>query len=97
LPQLAAAGIGSLKIEGRMKGAEYVASVVRAYRLVLDAAPAARQGAVTVAKEQLKSSFGRLPTRGFLPGTAPADMVNPHLHGATGRMLGRLEVCVPGG
>ena len=96
LPQLAAAGIGSLKIEGRMKGAEYVASVVRAYRLVLDAAPAARQGAVTAAKEQLKSSFGRLPTRGFLPGTAPADMVNPHLHGATGRMLGRLEVCVPG-
>jgi len=54
-----------------MKGAEYVANVVRAYRLVLDAGPAARQGAVTAAKEQLKGSFGRLPTRGFLPEQHP--------------------------
>jgi U32 family peptidase len=96
LPELAAAGIGSLKIEGRMKSAEYVASVVRAYRQVLDAAPAARPAAVAKAKELLKGSFGRLPTRGFLPGPTPTDMVNPGLHGATGRMLGRLELCVPG-
>jgi len=96
LPELAAAGISSLKIEGRMKSAEYVASVVRAYRQVLDAAPTARKAAVAAAKEQLKGSFGRLPTRGFLTGSTPADMVQPHLHGATGRMLGRLEVCTPG-
>ncbi|MHB8709533.1 MAG: DUF3656 domain-containing U32 family peptidase [Desulfuromonadales bacterium] len=96
LPELAAAGISSLKIEGRMKSAEYVASVVRAYRQVLDAAPTARKAAVAAAKEQLKGSFGRLPTRGFLTGSTPADMVQPHLHGATGRMLGRLEVCAPG-
>lgn len=96
LPELTAAGISSLKIEGRMKSAEYVASVVRAYRQVLDAAPAARKTAVAAAKEQLKGSFGRLPTRGFLVGPAPADMVQPHLHGATGRMLGRIEVCASG-
>ncbi|TLM65311.1 MAG: U32 family peptidase [Deltaproteobacteria bacterium] len=96
LPELAAAGISSLKIEGRMKSAEYVASVVRAYRRVLDAPAAARQGAVAAAREQLKGSFGRSPTRGFLAGPAPGDMVQPHLHGATGRMLGRLEVCAPG-
>jgi putative protease len=96
LPELAAAGISSLKIEGRMKSAEYVASVVRAYRQVLDASAANRKAAVAAAKEQLKGSFGRLPTRGFLAGPAPADMVQPHLHGATGRMLGRLEVCAPG-
>ena len=96
LPELAAAGIGSLKIEGRMKSAEYVASVVRAYRRVLDAAPAARPAAVTAAKELLKGSFGRLPTRGFLPGPVPVDMVNPGLHGATGRMLGRVELYTPG-
>jgi putative protease len=96
LPELAAAGISSLKIEGRMKSAEYVASVVRAYRQVLDAAPTARQGAVGAARELLKGSFGRLPTRGFLTGPAPADMVQPHLHGATGRMLGRLESCAAG-
>lgn len=96
LPELAAAGISSLKIEGRMKSADYVASVVRAYRQVLDAPPAGRKGAVAAAKELLKGSFGRSPTRGFLAGPAPADMVQPHLHGATGRMLGRLEICTPG-
>jgi U32 family peptidase len=37
LPDLAAAGINALKIEGRMKSADYVGVVVSAYRLVLDA------------------------------------------------------------
>jgi putative protease len=37
IPSLAAAGINALKIEGRMKSAEYVGAVVSAYRLVLDA------------------------------------------------------------
>ena len=36
LPQLCAAGIDSLKIEGRMKNALYVATVARAYRRALD-------------------------------------------------------------
>ena len=35
LPELANAGIMSLKIEGRMKSAEYVANVVAAYRMAL--------------------------------------------------------------
>ncbi|MDR1024214.1 MAG: U32 family peptidase [Treponema sp.] len=37
IPGLAAAGINAFKIEGRMKSAEYVGTVVSAYRLVLDA------------------------------------------------------------
>ena len=37
LPQLAAAGVSSLKIEGRMKTEYYVATVVSAYRRGLDA------------------------------------------------------------
>ena len=37
LPELVSAGIGSLKIEGRMKTEYYVATVVRAYRRALDA------------------------------------------------------------
>jgi len=36
LPQLVAAGVSSLKIEGRMKGIHYVASVIRIYREALD-------------------------------------------------------------
>ena len=41
LDDLAAAGIDSFKIEGRNKKAFYVASVVRAYRQVMDGVPAA--------------------------------------------------------
>ncbi|MCM2264321.1 MAG: U32 family peptidase C-terminal domain-containing protein [Desulfuromonadales bacterium] len=37
LPQLVAAGIDSLKIEGRMKSRYYVAAVTRVYRAALDA------------------------------------------------------------
>lgn len=36
LPELVASGVDSLKIEGRMKGSYYVASVVRVYRAALD-------------------------------------------------------------
>ncbi len=37
LPDLTAAGVASLKIEGRLKSAEYVASITRVYRKALDA------------------------------------------------------------
>lgn len=37
LPELIEAGLGSLKIEGRVKSAYYVATVVRAYRAAIDA------------------------------------------------------------
>lgn len=37
LPELVAAGVASLKIEGRARNPEYVANVTRAYRLALDA------------------------------------------------------------
>lgn len=37
LPELIDAGLGSLKIEGRVKSAYYVATVVRAYRAAIDA------------------------------------------------------------
>ncbi|MDR0425373.1 MAG: U32 family peptidase [Clostridiales Family XIII bacterium] len=36
IPEMAAAGISSIKIEGRMKSAYYVAAVTRAYRAALD-------------------------------------------------------------
>ncbi len=36
IPELIKSGITSLKIEGRMKTAYYVATVVRAYRMAID-------------------------------------------------------------
>jgi len=37
LPELITAGVGALKIEGRMKGVHYLAGVLRVYRTALDA------------------------------------------------------------
>ena len=96
LPELTAAGVMSFKIEGRMKSAEYVANVIQAYRTVLDATERDRTTAIDTAKELLKESFGRQPTRGFLPGNPPTDMVNPGVHGATGRLIGSVERCEAG-
>lgn len=91
LPELAGAGIGSFKIEGRMKSAEYVANVVAAYRQVLDAPQQQRAAVLKQAKELLKASFGRLPTKGFLTGPNPTDIAIPTLKGATGRFLGEVQ------
>jgi U32 family peptidase len=91
LPELIAAGVASFKIEGRMKSAEYVASVVAAYRLALDAPERKLQEAVAEAKELLKLSFGRVPTKGFLASQTPTDIATPSLKGATGRFLGEIR------
>ncbi len=91
LPELSRAGVKSIKIEGRMKSAEYVASVVEAYRMVLDAPERSRKEALTTAKEILKYSFGRTPTKGFLSSQQPDDIVNPWQKGGTGRFVGQIK------
>ncbi|MBD1400828.1 DUF3656 domain-containing U32 family peptidase [Pelovirga terrestris] len=91
LPQLSRAGICSFKIEGRMKSAEYVHKVVGAYRRVMDAAETERKEVLAQAKQQLKESFGRQPTRGFLSGSQPDDMAIPSQKGATGRFIGKVR------
>jgi putative protease len=91
LPELVSAGVKSLKIEGRMKSAEYVARVVEAYRLVLDAPEHSRNDALAAAKEILKFSFGRTPTKGFLASQQPDDIANPWQKGGTGRYIGQIK------
>jgi putative protease len=91
IPAMAAAGVASLKIEGRMKSAEYVASVVEAYRKVLDAPESGYKDALTEGKELLKSSFGRTPTKGFLASQSPDDITNPWQKGGTGRYAGHIR------
>ncbi len=91
LSELSRAGVKSLKIEGRMKSAEYVASVVEAYRMVLDAPENSRKEAVVAAKEILKYSFGRTPTKGFLASSQPDDIANPWQKGGTGRFVGLIK------
>ncbi|MFH2123795.1 MAG: peptidase U32 family protein [Pseudomonadota bacterium] len=90
LPQLIKAGVMSFKIEGRMKSAEYVARVVAAYRLMLDARPDQRKSALQEASEHLELSFGRQATRGFLTGFVPTGIADSAQHGGLGRHLGEV-------
>lgn len=91
VPQLAAAGVKSFKIEGRMKNAEYVTKVVKAYRLVMDAQPAEMARAAGEARELLAQAFGRQTTTGFLRGRVPADIVITDSQGGIGNILGTVE------
>jgi collagenase-like PrtC family protease len=88
LPQLLKAGVMSFKIEGRMKSAEYVARVVAAYRLMLDAPENQRKNALQQAAEHLELSFGRQATKGFLTGFVPTGIADSAQHGTLGRHLG---------
>ncbi|MBA3006888.1 MAG: U32 family peptidase [Proteobacteria bacterium] len=88
LPQLLKAGVMSFKIEGRMKSAEYVARVVAAYRLMLDAQENQRKSALQEATEHLELSFGRQATKGFLTGFVPTGIADSAQHGGLGRPLG---------
>lgn len=91
LPDLIKAGVKSLKIEGRMKSAEYVATVVEAYRTVLDAPEKSHKEALASAKGLLKYSFGRTPTKGFMASQQPDDIANPWQKGGTGRFIGQIK------
>ena len=91
IPQLAAAGVKSLKIEGRMKSAEYVATVVSAYRMVIDALHGNTRDAVLAAKGILENAMGRKITEGFLAGKGGVDIVLPERKGGIGRILGKVE------
>ncbi|MBX3750510.1 MAG: U32 family peptidase [Opitutaceae bacterium] len=65
LPDLVRAGVASLKIEGRLKSPEYVASITRVYRQALDRVMAELTGtpvppfAPKVARYELEMSFSR--------------------------------------
>lgn len=85
LPELSAIGVDSLKIEGRLKRADYVASVVAAYRLALDH-PGDRD-AVAEAMKMLERTAGRRASAGFYA-DSPGGIVVPDAPGVWGFPVG---------
>lgn len=74
LPSLVAAGIDSLKIEGRMKSIHYVATVVRVYRQALDALAASGDFRLEPHwLEELQLVSQRAYTDGFFRGVPGED------------------------
>ncbi len=99
IPELCDIGVDSFKIEGRMKSAEYVGSVVAAYRYVIDHYEEDRKGAVETGKRMLASDFARTKTDywyGFKEigegvKNAGAKILNPNQAGGTGIYLGTIN------
>ena len=90
VPDLIEAGIDSFKIEGRMKSAEYVGTVVAAYRYLIDHWASDREGAVAKSRAILQSDFARRKTTFFMEGGNP-EFIHPEQAGGTGIALGRIR------
>lgn len=91
---LAKAGVASIKIEGRLKRPEYVATVTHAYRRALDAA-------LTNAEAQrLSGSLLQIFNRGgfssgYLFGTEDAGIIHPKHVSHEGIPIGKVLACRP--
>lgn len=88
LDDLRDAGIDSLKIEGRVKGAYYVATVTNAYRQVLDGAHAEDF------LPELETVSHRPYHTGFFYGT-PSQSYEGHEYSQTCDLVGTVENCLP--
>ncbi|MDR2494904.1 MAG: U32 family peptidase [Spirochaetaceae bacterium] len=94
LPELAHAGVTACKIEGRMKSAAYVGTVVAAYRAVIDAlyedrGEAGLAAAMENAAEILTRDFARAKTV-FYNGPE-TGWLDPNQNGGTGIPLGKIR------
>ena len=102
LPQLLEVGVASLKIEGRLKEASYVAAVTEAYRQGLDQLRAVADARApepldpAQLRRQLELSFSRGLHTGWLEGVNHRRLVQGRWSKKRGPWLGRLERLEPG-
>jgi putative protease len=100
LPEIIASGAASLKIEGRMKGINYVASVLRVYRQALDEYYADPDG--WRCRPEWLEELGKLSHRGYTTGFLFGEprTVGQEYHSAYIRsheFVGRIEELRPDG
>ncbi|HPM01337.1 MAG TPA: peptidase U32 family protein [Candidatus Cloacimonadota bacterium] len=82
IPQIMKLGIESLKIEGRMKSADYVYNTARAYRMVID-----DNSRIQEAKNLLNKDLGRSKTSYFMG----EDIHDVFSSPSVGAYIGRIE------
>jgi putative protease len=98
IPRLLELGVASLKIEGRLKSADYVANITRHYRQAIDAAWAGRPAEFTPGDiREMELSFSRGFSHGFLDGTDHKILVRGDYSKKRGIFLGRVEAITRGG
>lgn len=95
---LSASGVCSLKIEGRLKSAHYVAATTQTYRAALDAVAERRQFLPTPQQQlDLAQSFSRGFTHGFLSGVNHQNLVQGKFPKHRGVRVGIVESISNGG
>lgn len=91
LKEILASGIDSLKIEGRMKSAEYVGLVTSIYRKLIDKYYNHEELSFSEEEVQdLKKIFNRGFTKGFLNGADNKDLMNIKTPNHIGVVLGQV-------
>ncbi|MBR6216312.1 MAG: U32 family peptidase, partial [Spirochaetaceae bacterium] len=90
VPDLVSVGVDSFKIEGRMKSAEYVGSVVSAYRYMLDHWQEDKKGSLATAKRMLSTDFARSKTMYWYTSPKAENILNPKQASGTGIYLGKI-------
>ena len=92
VPELVAAGVTSLKIEGRLKAPEYVASITRNYRQAIDSAVSGRPVLFEPKQiEEMELTFSRGFSPGWLNGCDHMMLVPATSSAKRGVLLG--QVC----
>lgn len=84
VPQLIEAGVASLKIEGRMKSKYYLATIVRAYRKLIDSYYAkgyVSEDEMKQCRMEISKAENRLTSNGFYEGI---PTFKDHLYGVNG-------------
>jgi len=91
IPQLRSLGVQSLKIEGRLRQPDYVESVVRAYRLLLDSPESGFASALSEARALLAGTCGRKWSSGFAEPASWKTLIKSDSAGAAGIRCGSVE------
>jgi putative protease len=97
VPRLAALGVRSLKIEGRLKGAPYVASTTRLYRTAIDALDGSVDAPDQPRRDDALQTFSRGSGPGFLTGVDHQRLVEGRACDHRGLEVGALVACDPRG
>ncbi|MFT5701878.1 MAG: putative protease [Desulforhopalus sp.] len=91
VPALKKIGISSLKIEGRLRSAHYVQSIVEAYRTVIDADDNNIEQALEKAEGIAEQAMSRKTSSGYFFTPQPMEAITPYHSGNMGTHLGRFS------
>ncbi|MFO0664807.1 MAG: U32 family peptidase [Polyangiaceae bacterium] len=94
VPELAAMGISSLKIEGRLKGPEYVAATTALYRAAVDALRSGSSAPSASRRDDALQQFSRGSDVGFFRGVNHQTLVEGRSSDHRGVLAGTLVGCV---